>query len=53
MPQISEMMVETMAISIVFHSQVGKRGGLQQALHVLERGLQRPRRRAFGWRQVA
>ena len=52
MPQMSEMMVETMAISIVFHSQVGNAVVCSRPLMCSSVGSSVHSGAAFGWRQV-
>ena len=52
MPQMSEMMVDTMAISIVFHSQTGKAVVLSRPITCSIVGASVHSGAAFGCRQV-
>jgi hypothetical protein len=52
MPQMSEMMVDTIAISIVFHSQVGKAVVCSRPLMCSSVGSRVHSGEALGWRQV-
>jgi hypothetical protein len=53
MPQMSEMIVETMAISMVFHSHVGKAVVSSRPFTCSSVGASVHSGAALGWRQVA